>query len=198
MAHINLLPWRKTALADQQRKYLRLLTLVALMTLVLTFMVYLYYSASIVGQKTKNQYLKSTISQLNLQVAKIRTLNEKKAVLHQHRNIIEQLQYRRNIATQVLREISKIIPPGVYLIQLEKQGSKVYLSGKSESTNHLATLFRAVELSDLFIGVTPESITAEDGEKKSLSRFKIKLTLKDAINLETKVVASLGVINARI
>ena len=90
-------------------------------------------------------------------------------------NVIEQLQRSRNVGTQVLDEIAKIIPNGIYIIELEKQGNTLQLTGKSESNNHLANMIRAVELSDLFVDATPESITADDGSPKLLSSFKMKV-----------------------
>ncbi len=182
MAHINLLPWREEALKAQQKEYFTILGAVALLTLALVLTVNFYYQARIDGQSSKNQYLKNEIAQLDIQIAEIKTLNDKKAALQKRINVVEQLQRSRNVGTQVLDEIAKIIPNGIYIIELSKQGNTLQLTGKSESNNHLANMIRAVELSDLFVNATPESITADDGSPKLLSSFKMKVEIKGLVN----------------
>jgi type IV pilus assembly protein PilN len=182
MAHINLLPWREEAIKAQQKEYFTILAAVGVFALALVIFVNFYYQAHIDGQTAKNQYLKNEIAQLDIQIAEIKTLNGKKAALQKRINVVEQLQRSRNVGTQVLDEIAKIIPNGIYIIELEKQGNSIQLTGKSESNNHLANMIRAVELSDLFVDATPESITADDGSPKLLSSFKMKVKIKGLVD----------------
>jgi len=182
MAHINLLPWREAALKAQQKEYFTILAAVGLFAFALVLTVNFYYQARIDGQNSKNQYLKNEIAQLDIQIAEIKTLNAKKAALQKRIDVVEQLQRSRNVGTQVLDEIAKIIPNGIYIIEMEKQGNTLQLMGKSESNNHLANMIRAVELSDLFVDATPESITADDGSPKLLSSFKMKVRIKGLAN----------------
>jgi type IV pilus assembly protein PilN len=182
MAHINLLPWREAALKAEQKEYFSILTAVGLFTLALVLSTNFYYQARIDGQNSKNLYLKNAIAQLDIQISEIKTLNDKKAALQKRINVVEQLQRSRNVGTQVLDEIAKIIPNGIYILELEKQGNILQVTGKSESNNHLANMIRAVELSDLFIDATPESITADDGSPKLLSSFKMKVKIKGLVN----------------
>lgn len=182
MAHINLLPWREAALKAQQKEYFTILAAVALFVLALVLATNFYYQARIDGQNSKNQYLKNEITQLDIQIAEIKSLNDKKAALEKRINVVEQLQRSRNVGTQVLDEIAKLIPNGVYITEMEKQGNTLQLTGKSESNNHLANMIRAVELSDLFVDATPESITADDGSPKLLSSFKMKVKIKGLVD----------------
>lgn len=182
MAHINLLPWREAALKARQKEYFTLLVAVALVTFALVLAINFYFQTRIDGQNSKNQYLKNEIAQLDVQIAEIKTLNEKKAALQKRIGVVDQLQRSRNVGTQVLDEIAKIIPNGIYIIELEKQGNTLLLTGKSESNNHLANMIRAVELSDLFVDATPESITADDGSAKLLSSFKMKVKIKGLVD----------------
>ncbi|MCP4988178.1 MAG: pilus assembly protein PilN [Colwellia sp.] len=182
MAHINLLPWRKVALKKQQQKYFTLLATVGVLTFALVLSINFYYQARVDGQNSKNQFLKNEIAQLDIQIAEIKSLNAKKAALQKRINVVEQLQRSRNVGTQVLDEIAKIIPNGIYIIEMQKQGNTLQLTGKSESNNHLANMIRAVELSDLFVDATPESITADDGSPKLLSSFKMNVRIKGLEN----------------
>lgn len=178
MAYINLLPWREEALKAKQKEYFTLLGLVAVLAFGLVFIVSLYYQARIDGQVSRNQYLKNEISVLDSRISEIRNLNDKKKSLQKRIDVVEQLQRSRNVGTQVLDEIAKIIPSGIYITALDKQGNSIELTGKSESNNHLANMIRAIELSDLFTDATPESITSNEKTSKLLSDFKMRIRIK--------------------
>ena len=169
-------------LRTKQKEFFTILIAVALFAFLLVFSVNLYFQARIDGQTTRNQFLKNEIQQLDIQIAEIKTLNEKKEALQQRINVVEQLQRSRNVGTQILDEIAKIIPNGIYITQLNKQGNNIEIIGKSESNNHLANMIRAIELSDLFMDATPESITSDDGSPKLLSVFKMRVKIQGLTN----------------
>jgi len=182
MAYINLLPWREEALKVKQREFFTILAAAGLFAFALIFAVNLYFQARIDGQTMRNQFLKNEIQKLDIQIAEIKTLNDKKAALQKRIDVVEQLQRSRNVGTQILDEIATIIPNGIYITQLDKQGNSIEIIGKSESNNHLANMIRAIELSDLFTDATPESITSDDGSPKLLSSFKMRVKIQGLVN----------------
>ena len=121
---------------------------------------------------------------LDAKISQIRTLNEKKSELQKRTSVVEQLQRSRNVGTQVLDEIAKVIPLGIYLTKMEKQGNSLQLLGKSESNNHLANMIRKIESSDLFDDAVLESITSNDARSKLLSDFKMRVRIKGLIDAE--------------
>lgn len=182
MAYINLLPWREEAQKAKQKEYFTILTAVALGAFAVVFIVSQFYQAMIDGQNRRNQFLKNEIQILDVRIAEIKTLDDKKRALQERINVVEQLQRSRNVGTQVLDEISKIVPAGVYLTRLEKQGNSIQLTGKSESNNHLANMIREIERSDLLTEAILESITSNEAESKLLSDFKMRIRIKGLIN----------------
>lgn len=181
MAHINLLPWREEALKAQQKEFISILAFVGLFMFLIVFLISSFYQSQVDGQITRNQFLKNEIQILDVRIAEIKTLNEKKSALQKRISVVEQLQRSRNVGTQVLDEIAKIIPNGIYLTKLEKKGNVIQLSGKSESNNHLANMIREIELSDLFTDATPESIITDEEATKLLSDFKMRVTIKGLV-----------------
>ena len=97
-------------------------------------------------------------------------------------SVIEQLQQSRNVGAQVLNEIAKIIPNGIYITQLEKEGSTIFIQGKSESNNHLANMIRAIGLSDLLTDAQLASITSDEKAQKLLSDFKMQIHIKGLVD----------------
>ncbi|WP_448212612.1 PilN domain-containing protein [Colwellia sp. MEBiC06753] len=193
MAYINLLPWREEAQKARKKEFIGILTFVALFAFLVVFAISVLYQAKIDGQQARNQFLKNEIQILDIRIAEIKTLEEKKAALQKRMNVIEQLQRSRNVGTQVLDEIAKVIPTGIYLTKLEKLGNIIHLEGKSESNNHLANMIRAIELSDLFVDATPESITTDEEATKLLSDFKMRVKIQGLVgNLDGANEASKG------
>ena len=182
MAHINLLPWREQALRAEKKAFFTLLTAVVIITAALVIGASLFYQAQVDGQETKNQYLKNEIQILDIKISEIKSLNVKKKELQQRISVIEQLQRSRNVGTQVLDEMARIIPNGIYLTHLDKKGNSILLAGKSESNNHLANMIREIDVSDLFTDATPESITTDDKATKLLSDFKMRIRIKGLVN----------------
>lgn len=182
MAYINLLPWREEALKAKQKEFFMILIAAGACAFALVLSVNLFFQARIDGQLTRNAFLKNEIQLLDIQIAEIRTLNDKKAALQKRIDVVEQLQRSRNVGTQVLDEIATIIPNGIYITQIDKKGNIIQITGKSESNNHLANMIRAIELSDLFTDATPESITSDDGSPKLLSSFKMRVKIKGLVN----------------
>jgi type IV pilus assembly protein PilN len=182
MAYINLLPWREEAEKARQRAFFTMLTVVALGALVVVFLISQFYQMRLDGQTERNQFLNNEIKILDLRITKIKLLNEKKKELEKRTSVVEQLQRSRNVGTQVLDEIAKIVPNGIYLTRLEKQGNSLNIIGKSESNNHLANMIRKIERSDLLDDAVLESITANNAESKLLSDFKMQVRIKGLLN----------------
>ena len=182
MAFINLLPWREEAEKAKERQYFTILTVVAVVAFAIVFIISQFYQMRVDGQNTRNQFLNNEIQILDSRIVKIRNLNEKKKELQKRTGVVEQLQRSRNVGTQVFDEIAKIVPNGVYLTSLEKQGNSINIIGKSESNNHLANMIREIERSLLFTDAILESITTNSTQSKLLSDFKMRVRIKGLVN----------------
>tara|TARA_B110000091_G_scaffold212217_1_gene258478 strand:- start:2761 stop:3351 length:591 start_codon:yes stop_codon:yes gene_type:complete len=182
MAYINLLPWREDALKAQQKKFFSVLSLVALFSCAITLSVSFFYQAKIDGQKTKNNFLKNEVQLLDIRINEIQQLKLKKIALQKRISVVVQLQRSRNVGTQVLNEIARIIPNGIYITQLEKKGNSLFIQGKSQSNNHLANMMRAIGVSDLFVDATLESIITDEKARKLLSDFKMHIRIKGLVD----------------
>ncbi len=182
MAYINLLPWREEAEKAQQREYFTILTVIAVAAFALVFLVSQFYQMRIDGQNSRNQFLKTEMQLQDVRIVQIKNLNEKKKELQKRTSVVEQLQRSRNVGTQVLDEIAKIVPAGVYLTRLEKQGNSIQILGKSESNNHLANMIREIERSTLFTDAILESITTNEAKSRLLSDFKMRVRIRGLLN----------------
>jgi type IV pilus assembly protein PilN len=180
MASINLLPWREAARKQQQMDYLTVLAQVAVLAFVLMFLIYWVYQARVEGQISRNTLLETEIKHLNLRIGQIRELEKQKEGLQLRMSLIEQLQRSRNLGTQVMDEVAKTVPAGVYLLSLDKKFNRLLITGKSESNNRLSGMLRVIEQSPLLTQPVLEFIQASKDDSGLLSDFKMHLRLVGA------------------
>ena len=177
MAFINLLPWREAQKKQQQTQFMTLLTAAGLVSFGVIFALSSVYSAQIEGQEYRNSFLQNEINILEQRIVEIRELEQRKKNLQKRMELIAQLQSSRNLGTQIMDEIATVVPAGVYLTNLQKQGPSLLLVGKSESNNRLSSLLRVIEQSQLLTQPVLEFIQASKDESGLLSDFKMHLRL---------------------
>lgn len=178
MAYLNLLPWRDAQKKQQQARFMTTITAACVSSFLLVFGVSAVYSSMIEGQDGRNNYLQGEIAILDQRITEIKQLDEKKKNLQKRMELIAQLQSSRNLGTQIMDEIAKVTPAGVYLTNLEKKGPSLLLVGKSESNNRLSNMIRSVETSELLSNPLLEFIEAAKDETQLLSDFKMHLMVK--------------------
>ena len=112
MPHINLLPWRELQREQSKKKFITLLMAVVIACFVTMYALSTFYSGLKEGQMLKNNYLSSEITMLDQKIRDIRDLDKKKENLQQRMRLIEELQSSRNLGTQIMDEVAKIVPAG--------------------------------------------------------------------------------------
>ncbi|MFC4655616.1 MULTISPECIES: PilN domain-containing protein [Rheinheimera] len=180
MSFVNLLPWREAARKQRQLKYLQQLAQVALVAFVLMFLLMWLVQARTEGQKVRNSVLEAENQLLDKKLYEIRLLNQKKKDLEQRLALIEQLQQRRNLGTQIFDQIAHVVPDGVYLTGMDKKANQLLLTGRSESNNRLSTMLRQVEQSGLLRQPLLEFIQADADDQRGLSDFKMHMLILGA------------------
>lgn len=178
MPHINLLPWREEAKQLKQQQFLAILGAVAAITLLVMLGMQQYYSGVIDGQNKRNQYLRNEIAVLDTKIEEIKGLKLKRANLEQRMKLIADLQRNRNLGAQILDELVKVVPPGIYLTKYEKKDDRVSVTGKSESNNRLSNMMRQIESSWLLEQPVLNSIIAAQVQPKLLSDFSMSMSVK--------------------
>ena len=137
-----------------------------------------FYSALKDGQNVRNNFLSREIQILDRRIAEIRELDKKKESLQQRMRLIEELQSNRNLGTQIMDEVAKIVPSGVYFTTLERRGDAIQVTGKSESNNRLSTMIRQVESSYLLENASLQGIVAGEEQSRLLSDFNMQFNVK--------------------
>jgi len=178
MPHINLLPWREQQRKDSQNKFITVLFSVVVVSFISMYLLSSFYSGLRQGQDAKNNFLNTEIALLNQRIREINELDKKKENLQQRMRLIEELQSSRNLGTQIMDEVAKIVPAGVYLTKLERRGDQIHVTGRSESNNRLSTMLRQVQSSYLLERPVMQGIIAGEQTSRLLSDFNMDFYVK--------------------
>jgi type IV pilus assembly protein PilN len=147
MAKINLLPWRAERRKQREREFYLLLGMAALAGVLVLVVLIGWMGARISNQETRNNYLKTEIGKLDVEIADIANLDKKRSELLSRKQVIEQLQSSRSQMVHLFDEMVKTIPDGTRLTSLKEVNDTLTLAGVAESNARVATYMRNINAS---------------------------------------------------
>lgn len=147
MIRINLLPHREERRKQQQQQFFILLTFVLVIGAAVWFVVRSYLDEQLQTQQARNQYLQAEIVKLDKQIAEIQKLKEQTAALLARKRVVETLQSNRSEVVHLLDQLVRQLPDGVYLKAVKQTGTRVTITGLTESQARVSTLMRNLESS---------------------------------------------------
>lgn len=180
MIRINLLPHREEARKARRQQFFSLLGMVTLLGALVVFLVYSVIEGYISGQAEKNDFLKKEIAVLDKQIDQIKRLKEQTQALLARKQVIEALQRDRGETVNLLSELVKLVPEGVYLKSLKQDGQRVSLSGFVQSNARVSTLMRNLDASPWLERPELLEIKAVIVEKRRLNEFGLNVYLTRA------------------
>ncbi len=186
MILINLLPHREAARKSRHQRFYVTLGSAVLLGLLIAGGVYLWYQARMDDQRTRNQFLQSEIKRLEIQIKDIASLQGEIAALVARQQAVENLQADRNLPVQLLNEIVKQMPGGVYLTALRQTNQTVTLQGVAQSNERVSELLRNLanespwltrpELIEIVAG----SVTLSARDVRRVANFSMRVQLRRA------------------
>ena len=148
MAHINLLPWREEQRKEQQRQFLTILGLSAIMMGLIILAVHIQIAGTISNQEDRNRYLKSEIAKVEKQIKEIDSLAKDKKRLLARMEIIQQLQRNRPEIVHLFDDLAKILPEGVHLNSIKQSNKSLVINGVAQSNARVSAFMRNIDSSD--------------------------------------------------
>jgi type IV pilus assembly protein PilN len=148
MPRINLLPWREEQRLLRRNQFFAAMGAAAVGAALLLLLSNLGFNSVIGHQQDRNQLLKDEIAALDLRIAEIIDLEEKKDSLLARMQIIEQLQRSRPGIVHVFDEVVRTMPDGVYLTEIKQIGRRLEIVGAAESNTRVSALMRNIDGSE--------------------------------------------------
>jgi type IV pilus assembly protein PilN len=127
--------------------------------------------------------MKVEIDKLDKQIEEIRKIREETASLLAKKRVVEGLQANRSEPVQLLDQLLRQLPEGVYLRSIRQSGTKVNLTGYAQSNARVSTLMRNLGASPYLENPELVEIKAAPAPDKSGNRvneFNMNISIKRA------------------
>ena len=184
MIRVNLLPHREEKRKRRQQQFLVLAVLAGLAGLVVAGAVWFLLDRQVEAQNQNVAYMKGEIAKLDKQIEEIQKIREETASLLAKKQVVEALQSNRSEPVQLLDQLLRQLPEGVYLKSVKQQGPKVNIMGYAQSNARVSTLMRNLGASPYLENPELVEIRAVDNPDKKASgrinEFNMNISIKRA------------------
>ncbi len=196
MIRVNLLAHREERRKAQRRQ----LVFLAVISAALGGAIWLAVHGVIAGyvslQNERNEFLKRENAKLDKEIEEIKKLRDEIQALLARKAIIEALQTDRARAVELLDQLVRQTPDGVYIKSMKQNGLKVNITGYAQSNARVSTLMRNLQSSPI-IENNPASpqlveIKASEVNKRRLSEFNLNFILKRPVTDEPDKAGKAG------
>ena len=192
MIRINLLPHREEKRKRRQQQFVGLAVFSAVFGLVVAGAIWFFLDQQVQQQAANVTYMKAEIDKLDKQIEEIRKIREETASLLAKKQVVEGLQSNRSEPVQLLDQLLRQLPEGIFLKQMKQVGVKVNVVGYAQSNARVSTLMRNLGASPYLENPELVEIKAarlENNPTKRVSEFSMNISIKRAKAEDAKVPA---------
>lgn len=190
MILINLLPHREAARKARREAFYAALGLSAIVGLVVSGLIYLWYQGQISAQQSRNMVLQNEIKRLEVQIKDIATLQAEITALKARQQAVEDLQADRNLPVHLLNELVKQLPSGVYINNLRQENQTVTMQGVAQSNERVSELLRNLLNNSPWLSrpelveIVASTIALTPREQRRVANFTIRAGLVRASEVQ--------------
>jgi len=183
MIRVNLLPHREEKRKRRQQQFLVLAGLTGVVALVLAGGVWAFLDNQVSAQQANVKYMQGEIAKLDKEIEEIKKIREETASLLAKKQVVENLQSNRSEPVQLLDQLLRQLPDGVYLKSIRQQGPKVNITGYAQSNARVSTLMRNLGASPYLENpelVEIKGAPAPDKTGNRVNEFNMNISIKRA------------------
>ena len=183
MIRVNLLPHREEKRRRRQQQFAVLAGIVAVIGLLAAGAVWVFFDQQVDQQQRNVAYMKSEIDKLDKQIEEIRKIREETASLLAKKQVVEGLQSNRSEPVQLLDQLLRQLPEGVYLKGIKQTGPKVNIMGYAQSNARVSTLMRNLGASPYLENpelIEIKAVPSPDKSGNRVNEFSMNISIKRA------------------
>ena len=184
MILINLLPHREEKRRRKKIAFFAGLGFAAAVGLGIVGAWYAVVEQLTVAQQDRNKFLSAEIGKLEKEIKDIAALNAEIASLTARQKAVEDLQIDRNMPVNLLNELVRQTPEGMYYTAVKQEGQVLSITGIAQTQERVSEFLRNTAYNSEWL-VKPElveskatTITAANREQKRLFDFSVRVTVK--------------------
>lgn len=185
MAHINLLPWREEKRQERQKQFITALVAGFIFAAVILYGAILYADSNLDEQNSRNTFLQSEITKLDLKIAQIKTIDKEREQLLARMNVIQELQSSRPKVVKVFDALVRSVPEGIHLDKVQRQGDTLTLNGVAQSNARVSVFMRQLDSNTEFDNPDLTVIQRTSTNDDAIRKFTL-------VTKETKVIKEEG------
>jgi type IV pilus assembly protein PilN len=192
MIRVNLLPHREERRKRRQQQFAGLTVLSVILGVVAAGAVWFFLEQQVEQQRANVAYMKAEIDKLDKQIEEIRKIREETASLLAKKQVVEGLQSNRSEPVQLLDQLLRQLPEGVYLKQIKQVGGKVNVMGYAQSNARVSTLMRNLGASPYLENpelVEIKAVLLDNNPNKRVNEFSMNISIKRAKSEDGKGAA---------
>jgi len=181
---INLLPYREERRKRRKAAFFAGLGLAGLVGAGIVVAVYLLLQFLTQEQQSRNQYIQGEITRLEAQIKDIANLKGEIESLKSRQRAVEDLQTDRNTPVQLLNDVARLAPEGIYVTGIRQADKVVTISGIAQTNERVSEFLRNVsrgsewlEKPDL-IEVKLANVSTNTRDQRRLLDFSMKVSIK--------------------
>ena len=186
MILINLLPHREEKRRQRKRNFFVGLGFAAGVGAILSVMWYGVVQQMTAAQQQRNFFLRTEITRQESQIKDIANLRSEIEGLKARQGAVEDLQLNRNVPVQLLDELVRMTPEGVYLTSIRQTDGVVLLNGLAQTNERVSEFLRSTQAKANWLDrmelVEIKSITqplaAGAREQRRLYEFALRVSVK--------------------
>lgn len=187
---INLLPYREQKRGEARRQFAVLSAGVLGHAVAVVVLSHGIVAGYISVQETRNAYVMAENVKLDKKIEEIKGLQSEIEALKARKGVIETLQFERASAVQIMDQMVRLTPEGIYLKSLKQTGSKVNVTGYAMSNDLVSDYMVAITGSKYLENpVLVEIKAAKEGERR-VAEFNLNFTI--AKPKEVEAAAAIG------
>ncbi|MFG6463601.1 PilN domain-containing protein [Roseateles sp. DXS20W] len=184
MILINLLPYREERRKRRKAAFFVGMGVAAAAGAGVVAAAYLLLQFLTQEQQSHNAYIQNEITRLESQIKDIANLKAEIESLKSRQRAVEDLQTDRNTPVQLLNDLARLAPEGIYLTAIRQTDKVVTVSGIAQTNERVSEFLRNVsrgsewlEKPDL-IEVKLAAVTTNTRDARRLLDFSMKVSIK--------------------
>jgi len=183
MIRVNLLPHREEKRKRRQQQFVGLAVFSAVLALVVAGAIWFFLDQQVQQQAANVAYMKAEIGKLDKQIEEIRKIREETASLLAKKQVVEGLQSNRSEPVQLLDQLLRQLPEGIFLKSVKQTGAKVSVLGYAQSNARVSTLMRNLGASPYLENPELVEIKAallDNNPTRRVNEFSMNISVKRA------------------
>lgn len=181
---INLLPHREMKKAQQRRLFVFICVMTVVLAAGVIGLLGAFVQNQIDRQQQRNEFIKAENAKLDDQIKEVANLKQEIEGLKSRQLAVEGLQANRNEPVQILEDLVKQTPEGVFLTSLKQNGRKLALNGIAQSNERVSEFLRNLSNTSVYL-TQPELIEIKANSigqgraQRAVFDFSMNVSLKD-------------------